>query len=354
MKPIIIIFLFLLSGSLTAQVKPVAKIQDSTSIKFKLLESRNQELQNQMKVYHSELHRLLDSQQKIKDENDLFKTTLETNTNLFNGISTFFTIVSILLTLIVIAIPLINYFLVLKPNEKVVEKVENLEADVLKTMEGNFESYFEKFRRQKTIKVLNLLNNPLNLSEVTGYFLLNDSANLEESDISKIIDFLTEYSDIEKSDAHILHSVVIHSGFLIAEKFYKSIFEKDDDKSIEFAIEYVVENEFESHIPFIEKMIKANEKGHHLLIKFFDCIQENYIGNWTNKKMTEKREIGISYAKLLFDNERILTAIEDKEIPKTLGFDEHPININRLNDNKFIRETKYYDVYLKEMDEKYK
>jgi hypothetical protein len=255
------------------------------------------------------------------------------------------------LTIIVVAIPLINYFLVLKPNQKILEKVENIETEVVKTMESNFETYFEKLRRQKTTKILNLLDNKLKISEVTSYFLLNDSDNLVEADISKIIAFLNSNMDIEKGDAIILNSIIIGSEFLVVEKYYKSIFEIDDEKRIEFAIEYLVENDFETHISYIEKMIKASDKGHHLLIRFFDYIQEKYLGNWMDKKVAEKKEIGIKYSKVLFDNENILNAIKGKEIPKTFGHVGHPININILNHNKFIRETKYYKIYL-EADDK--
>jgi hypothetical protein len=63
--------------------------------------------------------------------------------------------------------------------------------------------------------------------------------------------------------------------------------------------------------------------------------------------------MGITYSKVIFDNDNIIAAIENKEVPKTIAFDEHPIGINRLNGNAFLRETKYYQIYLKEEDEKY-
>ena len=336
----------------TGKVK--VKTTDPISQNIISIQIQTEQIKSRQIKADSILASVVENQNYLKQQNDIHKTTIDTNSNIFNGISTFFTIVSILLTIIVIAIPLINYFLVLKPNQKVLEKVENLETDVLKTMEGNFEAYFEKLRRQKTIKVLSLLDNRLKLSEVTNYFLLNDSDNLEEADISKIIEFLNANTDIEKADSSILNSIVIDTGLLIAEKYYKSIFEKDDEKRFEFSIKYLVENDFETHISYIEKIIKASDKGHHLLIEFFNYIQKNYLGNWMNKKVVEKKEIGITYSKLLFDNENILKAIEDKEVPETFGFQDHPININRLNDNKFLRETEYYKVYLEENDKKYK
>lgn len=349
---LISIILILSINSVTQAEKSTIKPIDLTNQNF----TRGQllQLKNKQRATDSLLAGIDERQSQLKQENDIFKTTIETNSNIFAGISTYFSIVSILLTIIVIVIPLINYFLVLKPNQKIVEKVENLEAEVLKTMEKNFESHFEKLRRQKTTKVLSLLDDRLKLSEVTSYFFLNSSDNLEEVDILKLIEFLSANKDLETGDAYILNSLVIGSGLLIAEKYYKSIFEKDEDKNFDYAIEYLVENDFESHVSYIEKIIKANEKGHHLLIKFFDYLQKTFIGNRMDKKGQEKKEIGIKYAKLLFDNDNILKAIADKEEPKTFGLNQHPININRLNDNEYLRDTKYYNLYLEEMDKKYR
>lgn len=355
MRIYLFIILLVLSCNLFGQtLKVTAKPTDPISQNINSIQVQTKELKESQEKTDSTLAVIIQRQNLLKQENDIFKTTIDANTNIFNGISTFFTIISILLTIIVIAIPMINYFLVIKPNQKIVEKVKNLETDILKTMEGNFESYFEKLRRQKTTKVLSLLDDRLKLSEVTNYFLLNDSDNLEEADIAKIIAFLKANTDIEEADVSILNSIVIERGLLIAEKYYKTIFEEDDQKRFKFAIKYLVGNDFETHIPYIEKIIKASDKGHYLLIWFFDYIQEKYLGNWMDKKLVEKKEIGIKYSKLLFDNENILKAIKDKEVPRSHGLEEHPININRLNANQFLRETRYYTVYLEEEDEKYK
>lgn len=353
MKRLFIILLLIFSNNLFGQIEK-DKVNTSTATNQNTIQSQIEQLKNRQNITDSILTLATERQNNLKQENDLFKATIDTNSNIFTGISTFFTIVSILLTIIVVAIPLISYFLVIKPNQKVIEKVESLESEVLKTMEKNFESYFEKLRKQKTTKVLGLLGDRLKLSEVTSYFLLNNSDNLEEADIMKIIEFLTVNKDIEETDASILNSVVISTNFFVAEKYYKSIFEKDEEKNFNYAVEYLVENDFEAHIPYIEKIIKANEKGHHLLIKFFDCIQQKFIGNWADKRLLEKREIGVKYAKLLFDNDNIIKAIESKEVPNSGFRGEHPININRLNDNKYLRETKYYKIYLESMDKKHK
>ena len=172
--------------------------------------------------------------------------------------------------------------------------------------------------------------------------------------MKKVVHFLENNPDIESADKLILNSLIIESEFLLAEKYYKSIFEKGDEANYEFAIEFLVKNQFESHLDYLVTLITANGKGHALLIKFYEYIENRYLGGWNEKKAPEKVEIGERYVKLLFDNEQMMNAIEGDEVPKTFGFNDHPININRINMNPFLRETKYYSIYLKDKDKLYK
>ncbi len=314
----------------------------------------NEKLNNRIVEQDSLLKEIKNEFGQLKRENEMSKTALELNSNTFGTISTYFSVIAILLSIIFIAIPIINYFLVLKPNQKIVSKVENLETEVLEKIEGNFENYFENLRKKKTQSIISLLDDRMRISEVTNYFLINDSDNLEEKDIIKLINFVNDNPDIESFDASILNSTIIHSGFNIVEKHYKSIFEIEDEENYEYGIKYLVAENFSEHINYIQKIITANKKGHHLLIDFYKHISETYLGHWDDKKAPEKREIGISYVKLLFDNDKVLEGIKDDEIPKTFGLEKHPININVINQNPFLRETKYYEIYLKEEDKKYK
>ncbi len=109
--------------------------------------------------------------EKVKQENKIYKTAIETDNNIFGGLSTYFTLISILLSIIVIAIPVINYFLVLKPNSESKEKIESLEKTVLEKIEKNFETYFEDLKKNKKRKILSFLDDRSKSSQVTNFFL---------------------------------------------------------------------------------------------------------------------------------------------------------------------------------------
>ena len=293
--------------------------------------------------------------QTLKKENELYRVALDVNANLFRGISTYFAIVAILLSVIVIAIPLVGYFLVYKPNEQLVAKVEGLEGEVLSKIEQNFENYFTNLRKLQTQKMLAQLNDPLKVSEVAGYFMLNSPDDLVEAEIAKLIAFLKDDNGAEKSDLLILNSLVISSRLPAAEKYYKSVFEADDKKNYPYAIEYLVDNDFPTHIKYVEKIIAATDKSHVLLLDFFDYIAQRYLGNRSDKKAPEKKAIGVQYAKLLFDSDKIIEAIAGEPNPSRYQDPRMGLrmDINTILGYPFLRETKYYPLYLQQTDEKH-
>ncbi len=358
MKKFITILLLLLSINVIGKneefkVDKFIKIDSlkQNNIQF---QSEIEKINNHIRVKDSLVYQFSQDLEKVKRENEIYKTTIETDNNIFGGLSTYFTLISILLSIIVIAIPVINYFLVLKPNRESKEKIESLEKTVLAKIEKNFETYFEDLKKNKKRKILSFLDDRSKLSQVTNYFFMGDNEELEESEVKLIIGFLKKNKDIEDVDKMILNNVVINTGYLSAEKYYKSIFEKDLKEDYKFAIDYIVNNDFNTHIPYISKLIKADKDGHNLLIDFYDRIVEDYIGNlFDNKKAPEKREKGIEYISLLLNNDSILDGIKDKPIPKTI-LDSHRINANRINnENPEIRDTKYYSKYLKDIDQNF-
>jgi len=305
------------------------------------------------------------------------------NQNFFlNNFGVIYVIITIIVGILAFGLPLAVYLLGLKPTQKELEKLENkvsteleklnsienkvstelekLDNKVTQTLKNSFESYFEELRKKKQSQFLSMLEDRRQLPEVSDYFQVHGFYQYEE-DIVLIINFLSANKDVDKEYASQFNHYVIESGFLIAEKYYRTILDNDEEENLIYAIYYFVKNDFESHLSYIEKIIKTNEKGHHLLIKFFNCIQQEFIGCGA-KKMPEKLDVGIKYVKSLFDNDNILKAIEDKEIPEEneimegclldfMDFKTKPI-INFLDANDYLRETKYYKKYLEEKDKK--
>lgn len=293
--------------------------------------------------------------QTMKRENELYRVALDVNANLFGGISTYLAAVALLLSVIVVAIPLVSYFLVYKPNEKLVAKVAGLESEVLGKIEQNFENYFTNLRKLKNQKMLALLDDPARVSEVTDYFFLNSPDSLEEADVARIVAALKADAGIEKPDLLVLHSLLSSSRLPAVEKYYKGIFEADDQPNYAHAIAYLVDNNFPEHLPYVEKIIAAANQGHVLLLDFFDYIAQRYLGNWRDQKSPEKQAIGVRYVTLLFNSDKILAAIAGEPAPShhndaRMG---RRMDINHLLAHPFLRETKYYSPYLQETDEKH-
>ncbi len=286
---------------------------------------------------------------ELKSKVDIYQSTLETDDIIFGGISTYFTIIAILLSIIVIAIPIINYFLVLKPNKQTLDKVEKLESEVLTKIEKNFENYLNNLEKTKSKKIIAMLNDRANLSKVVNYFFLKEADFLEDEDIAIVIKFLEENDDIEEMNKITLHSIVSNHTSILSEKYYKSIFEKEDKINQKYAIDYLIENNLPSHIDYIETVIKASDEGHELLTNFFFHIKQKFLGNFKDKKSPEKMELGQEYTKLLFNSDKILESIKGTELPKGMLSDSR-ININVINQDKFIRETEYYKTFLKKID----
>lgn len=353
MKRIMFAISLMLVSILSTAQKETSKAlkSDSTHLYLNTFNSQLEGMRKRQSVSDSTISALIDNQRKLEQENSILRTTIDANSNMFSGISTYFTIVSILLTIIIVLLPVVNYFLVWKPNQKAMKKVRNLETDVLKTMENNFEAHFEKLRKQKVVDTINLLEDRSKSSHVTNFLMLNDYGRLEEAQVKKILDFLASNRQMETVDVIVLNRIAIESRLLIAEKHYKNILENDDTANFKFAIGYLVEDDFESHLPYIAKIVSANPNGHNLLMEIFDYIEENYVGSYHNIKMPEKKEKGIMYSKLLFDNDGILKAIEGKPVP-TKFRGQPVINRNRLNNNPYLRDTKYYETYLSSLDKK--
>lgn len=287
----------------------------------------------------------------LERENALYKSALDTNSNLFSGISTLFTVISILLAIFTIALPIVNYFLVIKPNRKVVAKVNKLESEVLQTIEENLETYIQQVQQKRLKEKISLLDDPNQVLTVLNYLVVHNTVPLDEEDIGNIILFLSKDLDVEKASLHHLHKIAIYSGLPIAEKYYKVIFESEDEGNYEYAIQYFVANDFPQHIKYLEKIIIAEPNGHSLLLRFYEFIKEKFLGGYWMNTTNQRREEGISYIKLLFNNDRIIAGIENKQVPQMKLSGKHPIDKMEIQEYNFLRETKYYSRYLKNHDQ---
>lgn len=283
---------------------------------------------------------LIKQSETIKTNNEVLTNALNANSNIFTGLSTYFTLIAILVSIIVIALPLLNYFFVLKPNKESLDKLEKIEIDLPKKIESEFGDYLNGFEKRKAKQLIKSLEDIKNLSPVVNFFFLSSFSDFDDEDQLRIISFLKENKEIESMDRSILNSILQARPSLISENYYKSVIQDGEALDNKEAIEYLIKNNAKSNIRFWEIIISASENGHEILLDIFNHISKYYLGNPFDKKTPEKKELGESLTKLFFNNKTICDGVEQKSLPnkyKNTG----DININTINWNSFLEDTLY-------------
>lgn len=287
---------------------------------------------------------LTEQSSALKTNNEILSTTLDANGNIFDGLSTYFTLISILVSIIVIAIPVLNYFLVLKPNKDALAKLEKLETDIPKKVEEDFGIYLEGFEKRKAKKLIQSLADPTNLNQVINFFFLSSFSDFDDDDQNSVVAFLTANKEIESTDRMVLNSILKSRHSLITESYYKSVLETGDKNDYQYALEYLVDNNPEKHLKYWELIITASPKGHEILLDIFKHLRDEFVGNpFTDKKAPDKKHFGETTIKMFFNNEAICNAVENKTLPRHR---EDEININVINWHKYIKDTLYFTKYL--------
>jgi len=287
----------------------------------------------------STINKLEDKIELEKNKNVMLSTALEVNNNIFGGLSTYFTIISILLSIIVIAIPVVNYFLVLKPNKEVLSKLEKLEIEIPQKIETDFGVYMSEFEKRKAKQLIKTLDDNPNLSDIVNFFFLSSFSDFDDEDQTTVIKFLKKKNDIDDTHRLILNSILKSKPSIIAESFYKNMLEIEDKDQYKSAIEYLTDEEPEKNIKFFELLIKGSDKSHEILMDIFDHIYNHYLGTPFGSTTNQKKKTGEEKAILFLNNEIICNAVKDYEYPKHIS---EKININVANWNPFIKETLYY------------
>lgn len=294
---------------------------------------------------------ILKQSESLKANNELLTNTLNANGNIFGGLSTYFTLISILISIIVIALPLINFFFVLKPSKESLLRLEKLEIDLPKKLEAEFGQYLESFEKRKAKQLINSLSNPSNLNQVVNFFFLSSFSDFDDEDQRTVIKFLQENKEIESMDRTVLNSILKARPSLIAENYYKSIIQNEEKEDFETAIDYLISNNPEQNIRFWEIIIKASENGHNILMDIFRNIFTSYLGNPFDKKSPDKKSLGETLVKLFFNNQIICDAVETKDLSEHFKM-SGDINVNTINWNPFLESTIYIKKHFEQKSRK--
>ena len=258
------------------------------------------------------LIKILNEQSKtLKTSNDILNTTLNTNTNIFNGLSTYFTIISILLSIIIVAIPIVNYFLVLRPNQESLEKLKKLEVEIPEKIENNFDRYMSGFEKRKVKQQLSDLRNEYSMTQLSNHLTLYGSLVIDTEDLNNITSFLSLNQDENLPTRSSLNDILKSQNSLISEYFYKGVLEKEVKLDYKDALEFLIENNFENNLKFIELIIAGRLDGHEILLDIYHYLRDKYVF------VRDPQKNGLKKFLLLFNNEKICESVRRKTLPNS-------------------------------------
>lgn len=308
------------------------------------VQQRLSSIEREMQLTDSIQKALKEQLATLKTQNDILSTALEASGTIFDGVSTYFTIVSILLSIIVVAVPVVNYFLVLKPNRETISKLEHLETEIPRKIEADFGIYLAGFEKRKVKQLINFLDEPDKLRDLLNFLFLSTYDDFDEEDQIKMIAYLEKEHETEDIDRRILNKVLSYKPSPISENYYRRVLEVGNQHpDYQFALEYLIDNTPEKFLPFWEMVIPASPSGHEILLDVFAYLRETYLGNDLDTKMYEKRSFGEATVKLFFNSRKICDAIALKEeLPYQRKME---MNMNVVTRYEFLKDTLYINTY---------
>ena len=302
-------------------------------------------IQEKLKLQDSIIGSLNDSNASIKKENELLVSALDVNTNIFNGLSTYFTIIAILISIIVLAIPLVNYFLVLKPNREAIDRMNKLEKSVPEKIETEFCDYMKGFEKKKAKEMIQSLSDPNNLPTVVDFFFLSSYSDFDHDDVSLVVDFLEKNKSVSDFNRSMLHSIIRTTPNVTTDLYYKRIVENSDRLNIEYAWKYFLAD-FEKSFDYVENVIIQDEHGHDLLLDLFKIVIDDYVGDpYLQIKTDASKEKGKAILLLLFNSEKICHSIGNYLLDSPR---QNDITGSHISFNEFLKETLYIKSFYDE------
>lgn len=290
---------------------------------------------------------LLNENTLLKNKNELLETSLKSNNYVFSGISTYLTALSIILLIIGIAIPFLNYYIVIKPNKKVKKKIKNLEENLVSDIENRFEHIYQNFEKKKIKKLFEKLDKSMDYSTLISFIHQTNYSDFDDDDQRIVVNFLKKNLEMEFGGSSSLNSILISMPSDVATLFYKETFESKNNNNHKYAIEYLVKNNF---FPFLKKEIINSNNGSKYMIHIFEYISDSCLSSYNTSK---QKEIG-QYL--------IEKYLNDKDICKSLKIEKPLIKTDNIfnillnsvyetpfyKQNPFIKNTCYYKLFLKD------
>ncbi|SDL88398.1 hypothetical protein [Kriegella aquimaris] len=285
----------------------------------------------------------------LTEKNELLEAALISNSNIFDGITVFFGLITILLTILAISIPFFNYFYVIKPNRELKSRLEELEIEIPGTIEKNFASFYRNYEKSKFKGFLKKLKEDGDYKELADFVDANHPfyKDFEQEDQRTIVEFLKGNPEIDSSSLPALNRILMDRPSEISTLFFKNTFEIENNQNYKFALEYLVDEGSSEHFNFLKKEIKNSSNGHCYMLDILEFSQYYYLNKFHD---ISKGDIGIKIVKKYFDNEEICESLKEIDFPKSreskYSFVDDVLVKTKYEDNPFLTATLYFKLFL--------
>ena len=284
-------------------------------------------------------------------ENAKLKIALNSNSFAFDGISAFITALTVILTITLFVAPFLGYFFVVRPSQKALARVKNLEDAVPQKIAETFSIHYEDIEKKKFKEAIKNLSNP-SLYVHSLLFLNNNKHRLADLEDQKLMtDFLYQNPNMNAVDKGSIARFLAFNPSDIAEKFFKSELENAEIPRISSlmsgSIAYLIDNNFESNKPFFENLLIASPHGHDLFMDIVEMCMDRYFRTALEpgESIGARHIEGKSVLEFFLNNARICEAIESKTLTH---FDQHIKDHVFVQKHPFILESYYYRKYFDE------
>jgi hypothetical protein len=296
-----------------------------------------------------EVFELKATNQEIVVENGRIKAIVEQYEGINSSISNYLTMISIILTLLAVALPALNLFVVILPNRKIRKRLKLMEKNIPAKVDENFENYMTRFENRKLDLAIERFVNFDDVNALSNLLFLN-SVSISEEQYRLIIEKIKSGIELDgNSSIVILNSLQnVDSGECL--NFFRSILENDNNAHLEYAISFFSLTDFGSRLKYLEKVLTGRSDYEKALGILVHKIIDNYIGDGKFRTKTAK-DVNIGKQKLnqLLNSEKIVEAFNKDKIHTGRGNPEIMFGDYSLQMyHPYLSETLFYRKHYKQ------
>jgi len=188
--------------------------------------------------------------QKLNEAIDIASHTIESQDSLLNGFGTLYTIITILLAIIGVALPILTYFFGIKPS-----------VETVKALTDNLDKRFTEYLRDSRTKQINLAleNLTSNNMELRGnavnYLSLTQYEGFSDDQLFRIFRLL-KTPGIDEQTANTLNWILAGKINVISEEYFTTEYPLTKDPILKSsALRYFVNSGFEKYLDIISNAI---------------------------------------------------------------------------------------------------